>query len=177
MPIISEGAAYGQTILANDRGLGIGALLKRTLNRTDATHLLFQFFLGMAVCLIDRFGCFSEVMGVAKLMGNFRQSRGGHIANGVLPIRNPALDRHRQRGFHFRNQRCQVGLTFTQRRTSEQNFSRHAVAKDPQHLMADVGAQPIERYNDRGLVSKDLSQARLFGQVEGQQFLIAGKAD
>jgi hypothetical protein len=49
----------------------------------------------------------------------------------------------------------------------KENFSRHAVAKDPQHFMANVWAQSIKSYNSRGLVSKDLPEALLIGQMEG----------
>ena len=91
------------------------------------------------------------------------------------PEVNHAPGRHRQSGFHFCDQRYQVGLTFTQQGASKQNFSRHAVAKDPQDLMTNVGAQSIKGYNGRGLVSKDLLEALLIGQVEGHQFLVAGQ--
>ncbi len=85
MPIIGEGTANGQTILVNGRGFVLGTFLKRTLNGANATHLLFQLFLGMAVCLIDGFGCFSKVMEVAQLMGDSWESRGDRLADGVLP--------------------------------------------------------------------------------------------
>jgi hypothetical protein len=41
--------------------------------------------------------------------------------------------------------------------------------------MANVGVQSIKGYNGRGLVSKDLLEARLIRQMEGHQYLVAGK--
>ena len=85
MPIIGESTAHSQTIFANDLGFVIIAFLKHTLNRANTTYLLFQFFLGVAVRLVNWFGCFSKVMKVAALMRDFWQSRGDRVANGVLP--------------------------------------------------------------------------------------------
>ena len=68
MPIIRERATYRRTITANDRGFIVVALLDHALNRAHPTHLLFQFLLGMAICLIDRLGSLSQVVKVAKLM-------------------------------------------------------------------------------------------------------------
>ena len=57
--IISEGTADGATIAAHDLSFGVCASFQFAFNRPDATHPLFQGFLGMAIGFIDRLGGFT----------------------------------------------------------------------------------------------------------------------
>ena len=70
--IVSKSATHGQTILANNCGLVIGAFLDSTLKVADTPRLLFQLLFGLAVCLIDWLGGFSKVMKVAQLVRHSR---------------------------------------------------------------------------------------------------------
>jgi len=64
-----ECISHCQTIAANDRRFIIVPLLNSSLNWADPTDLLFQLLLGMAICLVDGFGRFSQIVKVAELMG------------------------------------------------------------------------------------------------------------
>jgi hypothetical protein len=129
MPIIRERATYRRTITANDRGFIVVALLDHALNRAHPTHLLFQFLLGMAIRLIDRLGCLSQVVKVAKLMRYPWQSRGYSLPNGMLPIRNHAANRRRQGRLHFRDQRREIGFTFGSRKGRASRISPDTLSR------------------------------------------------
>jgi hypothetical protein len=71
--IISEGTAYGATIATHDLGFGVRTPFQFAFNRPDATHPLFQGFLGMAVGFIDRLGSFTQIMEMTQLVRHVRQ--------------------------------------------------------------------------------------------------------
>lgn len=54
--IVGQGATHGQTLLAKNGSLVIGALLDSPLNGADTPPLLFQLLFGMTICLVDGFG-------------------------------------------------------------------------------------------------------------------------
>ncbi len=88
------------------------------------------------------------------------------------PEVNHSSDWHWQGCLHFCDQLRQVSFAFAEQGTGEQNFSRHPIAEDPQHFMADIWAQPIERQNDIFLSGKDVMETFLIRQMDGHQFFI-----
>src|SRR5260370_20665874 len=67
---------------------------RRREPRTNATDSLFQFFFGMAICLIDGLGSFPQVMKMAELMGLIWKNRCHCQTDGVLPIGDHPTDHH-----------------------------------------------------------------------------------
>ena len=92
MPIVGEGTAYRQTVSTDHFGLVISAHLQCSFDRTNPTHLFFEFFLGMPISFSHRLRRFAEVMEVTQLMRNIGQGMGNRFANGVLSIGNDAFD-------------------------------------------------------------------------------------
>jgi hypothetical protein len=77
------------------------------------------------------------------------------------------MDRHWQSSLHFCDQGCQVRLTFTQERARQENFSRHAVTKYPEPFMTNVRTESVKGDKGSGLMSKDLLEALVIGEMKG----------
>lgn len=86
--IISESTAYGATIAAHDLSLWVRAPFQFAFNRPDATHPLFQDFLGMAVGFIDGLGGFTQIMEMTQLVRHGRQSLSHGSTDGGLAVRD-----------------------------------------------------------------------------------------
>ena len=71
----------------------------------DATDVVFENLLRMAVRLIDRLGCFRQVVKVTQLVGPLGSSLGDRRTDGQLPIGNDAPNRHLQGLLHLTQQR------------------------------------------------------------------------
>ena len=100
-PIISQGAAYGATIAAHDLSLRVRAFFEFAFDGPDATHPLFQGFLGMAVGFIDRLGGFTQIMEMAQLVRHARQSLGHGGTDGGLTVRDDPDHGHLERLLHL----------------------------------------------------------------------------
>ena len=84
-------------------------LLRRlALDRTDASHALLQFLLGMTIGLGDRLGRLAKIMEVAELMRDALQRLLDRLADGPLAVGDRAGDRHRQGPAHLVDQAGQV---------------------------------------------------------------------
>jgi hypothetical protein len=68
--IVGEGTPDGAAVTPYDLGLGIGASLHGSFQRAHAADVFFKDLLGMAVGLIDRLGCFVQIVQVTQLMGH-----------------------------------------------------------------------------------------------------------
>lgn len=66
--IVGEGAAHRATVAPHDFRLRVGPPLNLPFKRTDATHMLFEFLLGMPIGFIDRLGGFAEIMEMTQLV-------------------------------------------------------------------------------------------------------------
>ena len=106
--VIGEGATHSGTIALDDLAGCIVLVFDLTFNRTHAAYALFQLFLGMTVCFVDRTSRFAEIVKMTQPMDAFRQCLGDGFANGVLSIAHHGRDRHRQGGFDFRQQGSQL---------------------------------------------------------------------
>lgn len=84
--ILSEGTAYGATIAAHDLSFGVRAPFQFAFNRPDATHPLFQGFLGMAVGFIDGRGGFTQRMEMTQWVRHGRQGWGHGSPDGGLAV-------------------------------------------------------------------------------------------
>ena len=85
--IIHEGTAYGAPIAAHDLRCGVRAPFQFTCNRPDATHPLFQGFLGVAVGFRDGLGGFTQIMEMTQLVRHGRQGLGHGSTDGGLAVR------------------------------------------------------------------------------------------
>ena len=66
--IVGEGTPDGAAVPPYDLGLRIGASLHGPFQGAHATDIFFEDLLGMAVGLIDRLGCFLQVVKVTQLV-------------------------------------------------------------------------------------------------------------
>src|SRR5215475_12135666 len=99
--IISEGTAYGATIAVHALSFGVRAPFQFTFNRPDATHPLFQGFLGMAVGFIDGLGGFTRIMEMTQLVRHGRQGLGHGSTDGGLAVSAAPDYGHLERLLHL----------------------------------------------------------------------------
>jgi len=123
MTIVGQGTSDGKTILACNRRVLIIQLLGFPLNWTNTAYLLFQFFLCMAIRLVDWFCRFAQIMKVTQLMRNLWKGGRHCIANGMLAIRNDPPNGNSERILHFLEQGHDIGLRFAEQRPSKQNLA------------------------------------------------------
>ena len=86
--IVREGTAHGRTVAPHDFGLRVTPSCEAPFNGAYPADTLFQFFLGMAVGLIDGLGCLAEVMEVTELVRHLGEHVGDSAADGQLAIRD-----------------------------------------------------------------------------------------
>ncbi len=101
----------------------------------------------MPVSVIQGRGGILQIVKLTALMGHVGEDKGHGAADRLLAIRDDAFDRHfpwLQHLLHFLEQGRQIPLGTAEQRTSEQDFFGETVADDPEHLMPDIGLQPIE---------------------------------
>src|SRR5438477_2541053 len=86
--IVGEGAAHCATVAPHDFRLVVGTPLTLPFERTDATHPLFQAFLGMAIGFRDGLGGFTQRMALTPLVRHSRQGLRHGGTDGGLAIRD-----------------------------------------------------------------------------------------
>jgi hypothetical protein len=126
----------------------------------------------MAVGFIDGRGGLAEVMKVTALVWHIGAHLRDGTAEGPLAIRNDADKRHRHVLTHGPEQYGEVGLGRGQPTTGEEDFPGEAIPEDPQHLMADVRLEAIERQDDPALGLGDPLQAGGVRQRAGEQCVV-----
>lgn len=89
--IVRERTADGTTIAPDHRAFGRVARLHLAFNGTDAAHVLFACFFGVAIGFIDGLSSLTEIMKMTELVRRLGQGALDGFANGVLAI---ADDRH-----------------------------------------------------------------------------------
>jgi hypothetical protein len=119
--IICQRAAHGEAVGARGLRGRICARFQLPFERADFPHVLLEFLLRMAIGFVDRLGGFPEIVKVAQLMRNTRQSGLDGAANGVLPVGENASDRHGQSLLDL----LQQGREILQGRTQETPREKH----------------------------------------------------
>ena len=137
------------------------------------TDPLFQFFLGMAVGVINGLRRLAEIMEVTELVWHIGEYLRDGTADGQLAVRNDADNRHRHVLTHCPEQYGEVRLGRRQQTAGQEDFPGEAIPEDPQHLMADVRLEAIEGQDDPALGLGDPLQAGGIGEREGEQFVVA----
>ena len=92
--IVREGTAHGRTIASDDLGFRIAAACEAAFNGPYPADTLLEFFLGMAICLVDRFCGFMEIMEVTELMRHLREDTCHSAADRQLSIGDHPSNRH-----------------------------------------------------------------------------------
>jgi hypothetical protein len=171
--VVGQRAADGQAIPAHRRRLSVVAPLKGAFDGAHPAHFLLEQHFGVAVRLKDRLGGLPQVMELAQLVGHLGQ-RGPHgVANRLLPVGDDAANRHRERGGDLAQQRHQLLLGAAEQAARQQDLARQAVAQHPQHLVPDIGLEPIQCQDDLFLPGQARPQAGLVGQAQRYQLLVA----
>ena len=171
--IIRDRTAHRQTIPPDRRRLGIGPPFQRPFKWAHTAHLFLQLLLGVPIGLEDRLGRFAQVVKLAELVWNTGKHRCHRRPNRLLPVGDDATDRHRQRLLDFPQQRDQVPLGRAQETAREQHLPGEAVADHPEHFVAAVGLEAIERQDHLALRAEERPEPLVIGQAERDQFLIA----
>ena len=105
--IVGEGAAHCATVAPHDFRLVVGTPLTLPFERTDATHPLFQAFLGMAIGFRDGRGGFTQRMALTPLVRPSRQGLRHGGTDGGLAIRDAPDHGHLERLLHLVDPVCQ----------------------------------------------------------------------
>ena len=63
--VIGNGRTHRRAIATDRVGLPVASAFNVSLNGPDAANALFEFFLGMTICLIDGLRCLAKIMEVA----------------------------------------------------------------------------------------------------------------
>jgi hypothetical protein len=164
--IIGDGTPDRQTVPADGRRLWIIAPLQRTLQRAHAPHLFLQLLLGVPVRLSYRLGRFAQIVNLAELVRDTGKHGCYRRPNRLLPVGDDAADRHRQRGLDFPQQRHQVALGRAQETAREQYLPGEAVADHPEHFVAAVRLEAVEREDHLALRREEGAQPRMIGEVQ-----------
>lgn len=151
----------------------IGPRFQLAFEGPHAPHLLLELLLGMAIGFVDRLGRFAQIVKLAQLVGHARQRRADGPPDRMLAIGEYAADGDRQRLLDFSQQGPQIFLRRAQEAPGEEHFPRQAVPHDPDHLVADIRLQAIEREQHAPLLAQALPEAALIGQPQGQQLVVA----
>jgi len=170
--ILREGTAYGTTIATHDLRFGVCAPFQFAFNRPDATHPLFQRFLGMAVGFIDRLGGFTQIMEMTQLVRHGRQDLGHGSPDGGLAISDDPDYGYLERLLHLAQEYRQIVLGRRQQTPSQEDLPGETITQDPEDFMAHVGLEAIERQDDVTSGLRKALQAERILQREGHQFVI-----
>ena len=94
--IVREGTAHGRTGAPHDFGFRITPSFEAPFNGAYPTDTLFEFFLGMAVSVINGLRRLAEIMEVTQVVWYIGEHLRDGTAEGQLAVRHEAHNRHRQ---------------------------------------------------------------------------------
>lgn len=80
--IVGEGTPDGAAVAPDDLGLGISASRHSPFQGAHATDVFFEDFLGLAVRLRDRLGCFVQGVKVTQWVGHLGEGLGDRRTHG-----------------------------------------------------------------------------------------------
>jgi hypothetical protein len=86
----------------------VGTPLKLPCYRTDATHPLFQDFLGLTIGFIDGLGGFTQRMELTQLVRHIRQGLRHGGTDGGLAVRDDPDHGPLERLLHLLDHVCQI---------------------------------------------------------------------
>ena len=171
--VVGQRAAHREAVAAGRPRCGVRAPFQGALDRADAAHLFLQLLLGVAVGLVNGLGRLAQIVEVAQLVRHVGQGRGDRLADGELAVGEDGRDRDGQGLPNLNEEGGEVLLGGAEQAAGEQHLARQAVAQHPQHLVADVRLQPVQRQDDAALLAQQRVQAVGVGEVERDQFLVA----
>ena len=149
--IIREGTADRGTVPSRHLGFRTVPSFEAPFDGAYPTDTLLEFFLGMAVGIVNGLRRLAKIMEVTQLVWHLGEHLRNGTADGQLAVRHHADNRHLQVLTHGPEQCGEVGLGRGQQTTGEEDFPGEAVPKDPQHLMADVRLEAIQGQDDPAL--------------------------
>jgi hypothetical protein len=127
----------------------------------------------MAVGVINGLRRLAASMAVPQVGWHIGAHRRNGTAAGALAVRHDAHKRHRPVLTHGPAQDGEVGLGRSQHPAGQQDFPGEAIPEAPQHLMAAVRWEPIQRQAAPALSLGDPLQASGVGEREGEQCVVA----
>ena len=105
--IVGEGATHCATGAPHDFRLVVGTPRTLPCERTDATHPLFQAFLGLTIGFRDGLGGFTQRMELTPLVRHIRQGLRHGCTDGGWAVRDDPDHGHLERLLHLLNHVCQ----------------------------------------------------------------------
>jgi hypothetical protein len=166
-PIIGAGTAHGAPRAPDDFGFRGLAGFEVARNRTDAAHVFFEGFFGMAVgCIDGPRGC-AQVMEMPQLVRGGGHSVLDGVAHGGLPVADDGQHWHVQGLFDLLQEGDQIVVGCGQHPVGQQDFAEETVAEDPQDFMTQVRLHPLESQEDMPLGLGEATEA--LGILERQR--------
>jgi hypothetical protein len=108
--IVREGTPHGRTVAPHDFGFRVAPAFETPFDGAYTTDTLFQFFLGMAVGVINGLRGLAEIMEVTELVWHIGEHLRDGTADGQLAVRNETNNRHLHGLAYCPEQYCQVLL-------------------------------------------------------------------
>lgn len=173
--IVGQRAADGEAVPPRRLRRLVVAPREGTLDGPHAAHFLLEQHFGVPVGRADRLGGLAEVVALAQLVGHPRQGGPHGVAERLLPVRDHPANRHRERGGDLTQERHQLGFGAAEQAARQEHRTRQAIARHPQHLVSDIGLQPVQREDGLILLAQALREAALVGQPQRHQLLVAGE--
>jgi len=149
--IVRERTAHGRAVAPYHFGFRGAPSFKAPFDGTDPTDTFFPCFLGMTVRVIHGLCGLTEIMEVAEVGGHCGEHCCDGTADGALAIRNDTDNRHLHALPYRLQQHGQVCLGRGQHTAGEEDFPGEAITEDPEHRMANVRLQPVERQDHPSL--------------------------
>lgn len=171
--VVGERAPHRQAIPTDGLRFVVPPAFERTFQGAYPAHFLLEACLRMPVGLEDRLRRLAQVVELAELVRHAGQYQRHRRADRLLPVGDDPADRHRQCRLDLAQQCRQIALCPAQEAARQQDLPGEAVAQDPQHLVPDVGLQPVQREDDLLLGGEALAHTRLIAQAERDALLIS----
>jgi hypothetical protein len=84
--IIREGTPHGRTVAPHDFSFRSMASFEAPFKGASPSDTLFEFFLGMAIGVINRLRCLAEIMEVTQLVWHIGEHLCDGTADGELAV-------------------------------------------------------------------------------------------
>src|SRR5215218_2674371 len=170
--VVGDRAAHRGTVAPNDLSRSRIGALHRALDPADPTHLLLEFHLRMPVSLEHRQSRLTQKVKLAELVRHAGESLLHGPADRGLPIADHARDRHAHGLRDLTQQGREVRRGAGQQAARKQHLARETVAHHPEHLMAHIRLQAVQRQDDPALARQQAPEPLPLGQRHGQQFVV-----
>lgn len=141
-----QGTVYRQTGITRGFSLATRVCFQCLCEGTNAAHGFLPDGSGLAIRLTDRLGRLAQGMERTELVGKVRKDTRDGLADRVLPIGDDRPHRHWTLIASLTSHCHEVASGPAEKRARHHNLLRQAVADHPEHVLTDIGLQPIHQW-------------------------------